>query len=104
LQLDRLGAGGDVLEIVHKPRRVSGSVSDSAQRLDIPLQQGRLDSHPCQQIVSTRTPAVVIRWADSEVDPRRDTLEGIDRVKLQAVGEMVNLALITVSREASWWR
>jgi len=100
IQLDRLGAGDDVLEIIHEPRRVRNLLNDSAKRLDIPVRQGAVDSHRYQQIVSTRRPAVVVRWANSEVDPRRDTL--IDRGKLQAAGEMINLALITVSREASW--
>ncbi len=100
IQLDRLGAGDDVLEIIHEPRRVRNLLNDSAQRLDIPVRQGAVDSHRYQQIVSTRRPAVVVRWANSEVDPRRDTL--IDRGKLQAAGEMINLALITVSREAAW--
>jgi len=102
LQLDRLGAGGDVLEIGQEPRRAANLLADSAARLDVPVRLGDVASHPYQRIVRSRAPATLVRWADSEVDPRQDTLGNIDPVKLQAAGEMINLALITVSREASW--
>jgi len=102
LQLDRLGAGGDSLEISHEPRRISDLLADAAGRLNVGVERGKPISHPYQRIVSLRAPAALIRWADSEVDPRQDTLARIDRDKLQAAGEVVNLALITISREASW--
>jgi hypothetical protein len=102
LQLDRLGAGGDVLEISQEPRRAAELLADSAARLDVPIRLGDVASHPYQRIVKSRVPATLIRWADSEVDPRRDRLSAIDPVKLQAAGETINLALITVSREANW--
>ncbi|MDH7486110.1 MAG: M28 family peptidase [Anaerolineae bacterium] len=100
LQLDRLGAGGDMLEISSEPRRLSDLLADAAGRLGVSVERGKPVSHPYQQIVNLRAPAAVIRWADSEVDPRLDTL--IDRRKLQAAGEVINLALITISREAAW--
>lgn len=100
LQLDRLGAGGDTLEISSEPRRLSDLLADAAGRLGVSIERGKPVSHPYQQIVNLRAPATVIRWADSEVDPRLDTL--IDRRKLQAAGEVINLALITLSREAAW--
>jgi ABC-type dipeptide/oligopeptide/nickel transport system permease subunit len=102
LQLDRLGDGGDELEISSGPRRTADLLSDSASRLDVPIRPGDIVSHPYQRIVKSRIPATVVRWADSEVDPREDTFAAIDPVKLQAAGETINLALITVSREASW--
>jgi peptide/nickel transport system permease protein len=100
IQLDRLGAGEDVLEIIHEPRQVVDLLRDNAGRLAIPVRLGSGDTHRYQEIVAARRPAVTLRWAGSEVDPRLDT--SIDRSKLQAAGELVNLALITMSREASW--
>jgi hypothetical protein len=89
-----------MLEISSEPRRLSDLLADAAGRLGVSVERGKPVSHPYQQIVNLRAPAAVIRWADSEVDPRLDTL--IDRRKLQAAGEVINLALITISREAAW--
>jgi len=100
IQLGRLGAGDDMIELIHEPRQVRALIENSASRLDIPVRSGAGDSHPYQAIMGSRRPAVTVRWSGSEIDPRHDT--SIDRTKLQAAGELINLALITVSREASW--
>jgi hypothetical protein len=44
-------------------------------------------------------PTVTVGWSDDGLTPADDTMDRISATKLGEAGQMVNLALITLSRE-----
>lgn len=100
--LTRLGAGGDSLEISASPQRVADLLERSAGSLAIDVRRGDPQNHRYQQILADRIPMIVVQRSDSAVERRDDTLDRLSAGKLQEAGEAINLALIVVSRDASW--
>jgi peptide/nickel transport system permease protein len=100
--LTRLGAGGKELEISDSPQRVADLLEENASSLNIRVVRSDPQHHPYQQILRSDMPTIIVQRADSDVDISTDTLERLSAEKLQEAGEAINLALIVVSRDASW--
>ncbi|MEA3338000.1 MAG: M28 family peptidase [Chloroflexota bacterium] len=100
--LTRLGAGGDALEISQRPERVADLVERTASDLGVDVRRGDPLHHDYQQVLRREIPNIVIQRIDSEIDIRRDTIDLLSAEMLQEAGAAINLALIVVSRDASW--
>ena len=99
-QLDNLGAGGDTLLITPESGDLSNLLAWSADQIGLPVRQENAGVyHDYQQVILRRRPAILVSWADSEVDPHRDTLARISIEKLEEAGNAIILALIHASRQ-----
>lgn len=100
--LTMLGAGGDALEISDSPQRVADLLERNASSLGVSVTRGDPSNHSYQRVLRNDIPAIVVRRTDSDVDIREDVLDRLSADRLQEAGEAINLALIVVSRDASW--
>lgn len=100
--LARLAAGGDVLEISDAPARVADLAQRSADTLGVSVQRGDPNAHGYQEELRRNLPVIVVQRSDSAVSLAADTLERLDPQKLREAGELINLALISASRDANW--
>jgi peptide/nickel transport system permease protein len=99
-QLDRLGRGGDTL-LVGEGSALSSLLERSARAVDVPVRRGRIVHHVYQTVMQRGGPTVTISWEEADAAYLLDDTTGaIDPAKLGAAGRVVNLALITASREA----
>lgn len=104
LQLDRVGAGGDELWIHPRSNgRLAELMSGTMAELGgtTTREEARGGARP-DPVVLRRVPWVYLAWADSEVPPEWDSGDRIDEGKLQAIGEMLALALTRVVRQTSY--
>ena len=101
-QLDNLGAGGDTLQINPQSTRLADLMESAAEQIGIPMERTQTVYHGYQGYLSSRAPSVLFSWTDSYVEPDQDTLKRIDAEKLGLAGEVLNLALINVSRQPSY--
>jgi hypothetical protein len=73
----------------------------SARAVDVPVRRGRIVHHVYQTVMQRGGPTVTISWEEADAAYLLDDTTGaIDPAKLGAAGRVVNLALITASREA----
>lgn len=100
--LTRLGAGGDALEISNDPQRVADLVERSGRSLAVEVVREDPLHHRYQELLRKGRPFIVIQRTDSDVDIHQDTIDRLSADKLKEAGEVINLALIVVSRDASW--
>ena len=98
----RLGAGGDILELSDTPQRVADLVEGNARTLGATVERGNPLPFSYQEILRRSLPMIVIQRGDSEIAPADDTADRLDTELLQEAGELINLSLITVSRDANW--
>jgi hypothetical protein len=96
VNLGPLGDGANTL-LVHGDRRLSELFVRTARDTGLPVDDGSPAIHSYQTAFSE--PYVVVGWAPGEPSHVTDGLEAIDVDKLQAAGQAVNLALITLGRE-----
>lgn len=104
LQLDRLGHGdGKTLLVDDQANRtLTDLLARSAEKLGVGVQKGNPLLHDYQR-VSARQPSVVVSWADANLpDIVDDRPEQIDPQLLGTAGQIINLALITASREPNY--
>ena len=83
-------------------RRLSQLIRQSADDAGVATKKGLRVYHPYQLLVERYAPTALISWAGSEVDPHKDTLQGINPSSLAQAGKAINLALINISREPSY--
>ena len=105
LQLDYIGAGGDsllfhpdstkkLINLFTEANEVKGGII-LTERLDAP--------EFTQEILTTEVRSwISIRWEDAILFPMEDTLDKIDREKLQQFGELLTLALTKLVRETKY--
>ncbi len=102
-QLDNLGAGGAALRVSPASGNLSDLLAWSAEQIGLAVRREASGSyHAYQQVIQRRRPAILISWADSEIEPHRDTLARIDVRKLEEAGNAITLALIHASRQPSF--
>jgi Zn-dependent M28 family amino/carboxypeptidase len=104
LQLDRVGAGGDELWVhPRSSKRLGDLIEQTMVELGgtVTREEGRGSALPAL-VHLRRVPSVYLAWADAQVPPDQDTPEQIDPERLQAVGEMLALALTRVLRQTTY--
>ncbi len=103
LHLYGLGRGARALAISEDDNQLHDLLVRSAAELGCEVVADRGTYPPYRAALRSRCPAVVVSWQDAgRVAPAADDLAGIDLDKLGRAGQIVNLALITLSREASY--
>ena len=98
VHLESVGSGGEVLLLSTGTGGMLSLLERSSGVIGVPTQQRATRTHSyCEELDSG---AVVLSW-ESAPDPFRgdDTLENLSLERLGQVGEIVNLALITASRQ-----
>ncbi len=103
-QFDYIGAGGDQL-FVHPAAspRLYDLALETAAEAQVPIVAGQDTAEFSQDILAPRLPAwISLKWAGPPAAPVDDTMERIDREKLQSFGEMLSLAVTAVVRETTY--
>lgn len=106
LQLDYVGAGGDMIVVESDSRldRLSESIEESAADVEVPLALAEDYDALASGIVSSRISSwALLGWEESAVPPQDDTIEKIDSTKLQQFGELFALVLTKAARETRYW-
>jgi len=104
LQLDYLGAGGDIL-LVH-PRsnsRLAELLEESAADVGITVDADPGELMPSIERWSAPQSAwLSFAWNESEVTPVEDTIERLEPEKLQAIGQVVSHVLTQIVRQTRY--
>jgi peptide/nickel transport system permease protein len=103
VQLEGVGAGGDALAL--DPRsdvRLRDLVTQAAGELGVSLLPADAGDASSSGLAMPRVPSLSLTWADAYVSPEQDTIDRIDPDKLQAVGELLTLALTRIVRQARY--
>jgi len=103
MQLDYAGAGGDSL-LIHpeSSNRLIGLLEDSASVTGIPLEIRADTPDFTSDIIVENIQWVALRWEDALASPLDDDLDGIDREKIQSLGETLTLSLLKLVRETDY--
>jgi hypothetical protein len=101
-QLDKLGAGGEALWLSSGSERLLALMDRSADQLGIPVESGQGVYHRYQGVVNRQGPAVLVSWQAEPIRPPDDRPDLIEPEKLRIAGEVINLALINIAREAQY--
>jgi ABC-type dipeptide/oligopeptide/nickel transport system permease subunit len=98
-----LGRGGSALTVSSASAELTDLIQRSGEALGVEVRMGDGPHLPGLPAFTGRCPSVALSWegADDVAAPD-DTLAGVDAAKLSQAGQMVNLALITLGREASY--
>nr|MBC7244761.1 M28 family peptidase [Chloroflexota bacterium] len=96
VNLDGLGRGGSEL-IVSGDEKLTELFLRTAESSGIPAKSNTMRYHPYYTAFSA--PMVAIGWSDDGLPASEDTFDHINPSQLNAAGQAVNLALITLSRE-----
>jgi peptide/nickel transport system permease protein len=98
-ELDSVGAGGDTLvAYLLSGSELGDLVESAAAEVGVEMVWGQDAPSP----PTRRVPGVYLAWRDSQIAPDQDRLEHIEPAKLQAVGELLSLALTRVVRQARY--
>jgi hypothetical protein len=103
-QLDRVGAGAGELWIhPTSSKHLAELMEQTMEELGGTTTQEEARGGDSTALVRLRrVPWVYLAWADSQVSPDQDVLEGIDQDRLQAIGETLALALTRVLRQTTY--
>lgn len=96
VNLDGLGRGGSEL-CISGDEKLAELFMRTAESSGIPVRTNTMRYHPYYTAFSA--PMVAMGWSDDGLSASKDTFEHISPSKLNAAGQAVNLALITLSRE-----
>ena len=103
LHLVGLGRGGDVLALGGDRGALGELVQRCAAEMGTEVAPAQRAYVAYQDVFGRRCPAVTLSWQGSERIPLpADDLAGIDGDRLGRAGQIVNLALITLSRQAQY--
>lgn len=104
IQPDYVGAGGDRL-FIHPDSddRLARLLRESAKEVGLDTTSEQETMLPYDDLVSNRrTRWLHFMWTDADFPPNQDSLEAVEVVKLQTVGEAFSLALTRIVRESSY--
>ena len=96
INLNELGRGGEQL-LVHGNAKLVDLVLRSAESTGVSAKEGKIKQHPYQ--IAFAAPMVTVGWDNNAIPPTQDTADRISASKLGEAGQVINLALITLSRE-----
>jgi len=96
INLNELGRGGEQL-LVHGNAKLVDLVLRSAESTGVSAKEGKTKQHPYQ--IAFAAPMVTVGWDNNAIPPTQDTADRISASKLGEAGQVINLALITLSRE-----
>ncbi|NIM93986.1 MAG: M28 family peptidase [Anaerolineales bacterium] len=101
--LDNVGAGGETA-FIHPDSSTAliELILDTSAEVGVPIQIADEDTGLDEPMINTRIPAIQVRWVDSSYMPDLDQIKNIDAQKLQDLGEVIALALTTVSRQTTY--
>jgi len=104
VQLDRVGAGAEELWIhPGSSKRLADLMGQTMAELGGASTQEMERAGDLSALVRLRrVPWVYLAWADSQVSPEQDSVGQIDADRLQAIGEMLALALTRVLRQTTY--
>jgi peptide/nickel transport system permease protein len=102
-QLDGLGAGDDVLYIDPRSnKRLVELLSEAAAESGIPVVSDQDDALRGDRLAPRRIASIYVTWSGENVAPDQDGIERIEPERLQAVGEVLALALTRVVRQTRY--
>jgi len=96
VNLDGLARGNGSL-LVQGDDRLTDLVLRSAESAGTPASTGNLRRHPYES--AFQAPTISVGWAGDPASLEQDTFESLDPIRLGDAGQVINLALITLSRE-----
>ncbi len=99
VNLDGLARGAGNL-LVQGDARLADLVLRSAESSGTRAAAGSLTCHPYE--TAFQVPTVSVGWAGSQTPPLQDTFDTLNPDRLGEAGQVVNLALITLSREYAY--
>lgn len=103
IQLGDVGAGTDTLLL--DPRsdsKLRDLVTQAAGELGVSLLPAGASDTSGEGLAMSRIPSLSLAWADAHVSPERDAASRIQPERLQAVGEVLTLALTRMVRQARY--
>jgi hypothetical protein len=103
LQLEGIGAGGDVLTLHPKSStRLLELFTETAAQVGVPAVPEGGASVRTAVFITRKIASIHITWLDSYVGPDEDQIERIDADKLQSVGEVLALTLTQMVRQTRY--
>ena len=102
-QLDYTGAGSDIL-LVHPQsnRALAELIEDTSQDFGLQIFEEWDRPEFAADIISSRPAWISFKWLGDYPPPGQDTLDRIDREKLQQFGQTLALAMTRVLRETNY--
>lgn len=103
LHLFSVGRGGDALLINSSAGELGDLAQRSAEAMGTNITVGPGPLLPALGALSGRCPSIMLTWEGAaEIPPAADSPASIDADKLGDAGQLVNLMLITLTREAAY--
>jgi peptide/nickel transport system permease protein len=102
VQLEGVGAGADMLLLDPRSNRLHDLFAEAASEARVSVLPADPSEAGSEQLALPRVPSLDLAWADAHVSPEEDTADRIHSEKLQAVGEVLTLALTRMVRQAQY--
>jgi len=96
VNLGPLGQGSEELYL-QGDRELRELFRRTAEGNSLPATEGRVTAHAYQQAFPEAS--IAVGWRDAGLEPHEDTFDRINADQIQAAGQAINLALITLGRE-----
>ncbi len=102
VQLANLGAGEQALLVSQENGRLAELLVESANQVGLSVEFDDITYHPYQKPVADSPIGILVSRPNSATSIDLDTIDRIEQEKLGSAGEVLNLTLITLSRDPSY--
>ncbi|MFN2149644.1 MAG: ABC transporter permease subunit [Anaerolineales bacterium] len=101
-QLEGIGAGSDPLFMESPGNRFADVLEETARELGLKLVRETTSGNSLRTTAGTSVPWIKVHWTGSEIPPRADQPERLDKNRFDRVGELMGLTLAKILRQTEY--